>query len=194
MEQRTYTRGAIFFHWTIAVLILTNIALGLLHDPVGGSAGALMIGLHKPIGITVLALTLGRIAGRLTHRPPPLPVTVRPWERGLAHATHFLFYLLMLALPITGWLFVSYGARKYPIEFFGLGHVPWLPVAQDKAAAHILNERHETLAWIAVALFALHLAGAVKHHFLDKDDTVARMLPWLGFRGSVLKTDEDLSI
>lgn len=194
MERSTYSRGAIAFHWTIAVLILTNLFLGFFRDAFGEAATPVMLGLHKPIGITVLALSIGRVLWRLTHKPPPLPATVKYWERRLASAVHLALYLLIFALPLTGWLFVSYGARKYPIDYFGLGQVPWLPVVQDKAAAHMLNERHELLGYVALALLVLHLAGAFKHHFLDKDDTVARMLPLLGFRGSVLKRDDNAPI
>ena len=88
-----YSRVAMWFHWTVAVLVIVNLTIGLLHDAIGGMA------LHKPIGLTVLALTAGRVAWRLLHRPPPLPAHTPGWERGLAHVTHWALYALMIAMP-----------------------------------------------------------------------------------------------
>lgn len=179
MERSAYSRGAIAFHWAIGVLFILNLLGGFFHESFGDAMTGLIMGLHKATGILILALTLGRLGWRLTHRPPPLPATIKGWEKGLAHAVHWTFYVLMLALPVTGWLFVSAGSRKYPIEFYGLFQVPWLPVAQDKAFSHTLGERHEFLGWVAAALITLHILAALKHHLIDKDDTVVRMLPLL---------------
>ena len=112
-------------------------------------------------------------------KPPPLPATVKSWEKGLAHAAHWSLYALMLALPVTGWLMSSAGKRKYPLDFYGLFPIPYLPVAQNEAAAQTYADRHELLGWIALALLILHLSGAAKHYFIDRDRTVQRMLPWL---------------
>ncbi len=178
-ERRSfYSRGAMFFHWTIALLIIANLIIGFLHEGFPPAVRGLSIGLHKSTGILVIILTLGRIAWRLTHKPPPLPDTVKNWERGLAHATHWLLYALMLGLPITGWLMSSAGKRKYPLDFYGLFPVPYLPVAQNEASVHTYADRHELLGWIALALLILHLSGAAKHYFVDRDRTVQRMLPW----------------
>lgn len=173
-----YSKGAMFFHWTIALLIIANLAIGLLHDGFPKSIQGLAMGFHKSTGILVIVLTLGRIAWRIAHRPPPLPATVTRLEKGVAHAVHWVLYALMLAMPLTGWLMSSAGKRKYPIDFYGLFPVPYLPVAQNEAAAHTYAERHEQLGYLALALIALHVAGAAKHYFIDKDRTVHRMLPW----------------
>lgn len=177
--RSTYSRGAIAFHWTIGSLIIVNLFLGLFRESFGDAATAVMMGLHKPIGITVLFLSVGRLAWRLTHRPPPLPATVKPWEKGLAHAVHWTLYALMIGLPLTGWLLVSAGSRKYPVDFFGLFRVPYLGVAQDKIASHTYADRHELLGYVMLALVALHIAAALKHHLFDRDDTVVRMAPVL---------------
>ena len=162
--------------------MILNVLGGFFHESFGKEMVGLIIGLHKSTGILILVLTVGRLLWRLTHRPPPLADTVKGWEKGLAHAVHWSFYLLMFALPITGWLMTSAGARKYPIDFYGLFPIPFLPVAQDKSAANIYAERHELLGFIVAALILLHIAAALKHHLFDKDNTVLRMLPLLGNR------------
>ena len=174
-----YSKGAMVFHWTIAILIIANLLIGFFHEGFSPALRATAMGFHKSTGILIIVLTLGRIAWRITHKPPPLPATVRPWEKGLAHGVHWLLYALMLAMPITGWLMSSAGKRKYPLDFYGLFPLPYLPVAQQQAAAHTYAERHEQLGYIALGLLVLHLGGAAKHYFLDRDRTVQRMLPWL---------------
>jgi cytochrome b561 len=177
--RSTYSRGAIAFHWTIGVLMILNVLGGLFHDAVPREMIGLVMGLHKATGILILLLTVGRLVWRLTHRPPPLADTVKGWEKGLAHATHWAFYLLMFALPITGWLMVSAGERKYPFSFYGLFDIPYLPVVQDKVASHTYGDRHELLGYVVAALIVLHIAAALKHHLFDRDNTVVRMLPLL---------------
>lgn len=174
-----YSKGAMVFHWTIAILIIANLIIGFFHDGFPDDVRRTAMGFHKSTGILVIVLTLGRIAWRFTHKPPPLPATVKRWEKGLAHAAHWLLYALMLALPVTGWLMSSAGKRKYPLDFYGMFPVPYLPVAQNEATAHIFADRHEMLGWIALALLVVHLSGAAKHYFMDRDRTVQRMLPWL---------------
>lgn len=176
----TYSRVAIAFHWSIGLLIVLNLAIGFLHETASPSLRGALIGFHKSTGILVLVLTAGRIVWRLTHRPPPLPSTVKPWEKGLAHAVHWSLYLLMFGLPLTGWLMSSAGKRKYPLDFYTAFPIPYLPVAQDEAAARVYAERHELLGWIALALVVLHLAGALKHQLIDHDRTLHRILPLLG--------------
>ena len=179
-ESRSfYSKGAMFFHWTIAILIIANLVIGFFHESFPGDLRRLSMGFHKSTGILIILLTLGRIAWRITHKPPPLPVTVKRWEKGLAHAVHWLLYAFMLAMPLTGWLMSSAGKRKYPLDFYELFPLPYLPIAQEEAAAHTYAERHEQLAFIALALLVLHLGGAAKHYFMDRDRTVQRMLPLL---------------
>jgi cytochrome b561 len=177
--RSTYSRGAIAFHWTIGILLILNVLGGFLHESFGEAAVGTIMGLHKATGITILFLSAGRLIWRLTHRPPPLAATVKGWEKGLAHAVHWTFYLLMFALPMTGWLMVSAGSRKWPTSFYGLFDVPYLPVAQDKIAAGIYHDRHELLGIIVAVLIVLHIAAALKHHLFDRDNTVVRMLPLL---------------
>lgn len=171
-----YTRVAVALHWTIAVLIVANLTIGLLHDSVLPGA----IPLHKSIGMLVLALSVVRLGWRLTHRPPPLPATVKRWEKGLAHAVHWLLYALMILMPLSGWVFTSASPKRHPLDFFGLFPLPMFPVAQDKQVSNVVAERHEQLAWLMIALLVLHVGAALKHRIVDRDRTLDRMLPGVG--------------
>ncbi|MBC7602484.1 MAG: cytochrome b [Ramlibacter sp.] len=169
-----YSRGAIWFHWIIAALVLVNLAIGLLHESLlDGVKGAMP--LHLSIGITVLVLTLGRIAWRLAHRPPPLPTGMTAWERIAAGLTHIAFYALLLVLPLTGWMLVSGKATSKPFGWFGLFDVSPLPIS--KAASGVAHEAHGLLGYAMAALVVLHVAAAVRHHFVLRDGVLARMLP-----------------
>jgi cytochrome b561 len=178
-----YSSVAIGFHWVIGLMMIGTALGGLLHENFGKEMEAPLLGLHKASGITILVLSLARLAWRLGHRPPPLSASLKRWEIGLAHATHWTFYLLMLVLPLSGWLMVSAGRRKWPIDWFGLFQVPFLPVAESKALGGAMHETHEILGFLVLGMIALHIAAAVKHHLIDRDNTVERMLPWLRSRG-----------
>jgi cytochrome b561 len=175
-----YNRVAIWFHWSIALLVLANLALGLLHENLLDGIPWVMP-VHKSIGLTVLALTLGRIVWRLTHRPPPYSASIASWERTVSGVTHFLFYALMLALPLSGWAMVSGSARRRPLDFFGLFDVPFLPVGPSIGSA--AGNAHGLLGWVMLALIVLHVAAALRHHFLLRDTVLARMVPALRPRG-----------
>lgn len=170
-----YSDVAILFHWTIAVLVIANIVIGLLHDPV--PAFRALMPAHKSIGLTVLVLTLGRVAWRIAHRPPPLPADVTAWERGAAHAMHWTLYLLLLIMPLTGWALVSGGAKPRPLTWLGAFRVPLLPVSGGTSdAAH---SAHVVLGWAMAVLVLLHIAAALRHHFIRRDAVLARMAPAL---------------
>ena len=125
-----YTRVAIAFHWVIAALIVFNLWLGLAHDSLPRDWQVMPV--HKSVGLTVLVLTLARIAWRLAHPAPPLPADLQPWERIAANASHFLLYAFMLAMPLTGWMMVS-GPKRRPLEWFFQFDVPYLPVSSGAA-------------------------------------------------------------
>lgn len=165
VHAQRYSRGAIFFHWTIALLVLVNLWIGL----VGGS-----MAVHKAVGITILVLTAGRILWRVTNPPPPLPVEVAGWERLAATWTHRLFYLLLVVVPLSGWAMVS-GAQRRPLDWFGLFPIPYLPI--PPAIAGVGHEVHELVGLLMAALVALHVGAALRHHFLLRDGIVSRMVP-----------------
>ena len=176
-----YNRGAIWFHWIIAALVSVNLAIGLLHESLlDGIAGA--IPLHKSIGLTVLVLTVGRVAWRLAHRPPPLPPAMAAWERRAAQATHIAFYALLLLMPLSGWAMGSAGREaRYPTRWFGLIGVPHLPVSAGMAGG--ADGAHLVLGYTMAALVLLHVGAALRHHFVQRDAVLARMLPGLAPRG-----------
>lgn len=173
-----YTRTAIVLHWTIAALVLVNLWLGLGHDSLPKDWAVMPV--HKAVGITILALTLVRIGWRLAHPAPPLPVTLRPWERAAALTSHVLLYAFLLVMPLSGWAMVS-GSKRRPLEWFGAFDIPYLPVSDAVAGAG--HEVHELLGWGMVALLVVHVAAALRHHFLLRDNVLARMVPGLAARG-----------
>lgn len=171
-DQR-YSRIAIAFHWTIAVLVIANLIIGIGHEPV--PALRALMPAHKAIGISVLVLTAGRVAWRLAHRPPPLPAGTPAWERGAAHATHWLLYLLLVVMPLSGWAMVSGPGPRRPLTWFGAFDIPYLPASS--AAADAGASAHSLLGWVMLALVVLHVAAALRHHFLLRDAVLLRMLP-----------------
>lgn len=191
-----YTTVAILLHWLIAAAILGNIALGWwMRGAVGASTTrALAVDafqLHKSIGLTVLVLSLLRLAWRLGHPPPAMPAAIPLWERAAARATHALFYVLMIALPLTGWLYVSAQWRgdtplQVPTLWFGLFEVPHLFGLDERTRAFretwaaTTVDLHAWLAWSTAALAALHVGAALKHQWIDRDAVLSHMLPSLG--------------
>lgn len=178
---------AICLHWAIAALLLFNIWLGWQYDGLKGLAQFKVLQLHKSVGITVLVLTLLRFALRLAIRPPPLPAHMPIWEKAAAHATHWAFYAIMLGLPLTGWIMVSASPTNLPTFLYqNLGlHLTWphlgfvhdMAMPARKSAEHASSTVHHLLVKITYVLFVLHVAAALKHHFVNRDDVLWRMLP-----------------
>jgi cytochrome b561 len=174
-----YSVGAIAFHWTIAALVLFNLWLGLFRASLPREWQVMPV--HKSLGITILVLTLGRIAWRLAHRPPPLPDAMPRWEKAASATAHVLLYALLLILPLTGWLMSSNPDRPRPFSWFFAFDIPLLPASTG--AARIAHDAHENLGLAMTALVALHILAALRHHFLLRDSVLARMLPWAARNG-----------
>ena len=179
-----YSQVAIGFHWLIAALILLNLYLGWSMDHhAQGMSKFTIFQLHKSIGISVLVLSVLRLLWRLTHRPPPYPATMQPWERAAAAATHWTFYALMIVLPFTGWVIVSASPLNIPTLLFKtvplphLGFVHDQPLATRNALEHGVGTTHLVLAYIFGALILIHIAAALKHQFIQRDGVLRRMLP-----------------
>jgi cytochrome b561 len=170
-----YSTVAIWLHWLIAAFLAANIFLGFFHDAWGKSGSAWLMFFHKSLGISVLALTLFRLAWRLGNRPPPFDSSLKRWEANLARSVHYAFYVLLLALPLTGWMFSSSWGRPSP--FFGLFEMPPLPVANSGGARAAFGNLHEILGFLAIALIVLHVAGALKHYFEGHRQVLGRMAP-----------------
>jgi cytochrome b561/polyisoprenoid-binding protein YceI len=180
--QARYSLLAIILHWTIAAAILMQFILATRMDGRTPEAFALFQ-LHKSIGITILLLSLLRVAWRLTHRPPPEP-SLATWERALSRIVHVGFYVIMIAMPLTGWLMVSTSRLAVPTVLYGIIPWPHLPgtsglAPAQKALAHEVGETgHYILAITALGLLALHVAGALKHQLFGVQEPVlSRMAP-----------------
>ena len=171
-----YTRTAVTLHWGMAALMTAGFALGLyVSDLPGFSPRYLrLVAYHKWIGITVLGLAALRAAWRLLHAAPALPA-MPPWQAFAARLTHGLLYALIFVVPLAGWLFSS--AKGFPVVYLGLWQLPDL-VHKDKLLAGLLGQLHASFAWAAFYVVLLHAAAALKHHFIDHDDTLRRMLRW----------------
>jgi len=170
-----YTRTAIALHWLVAFGILGAFSLGLYMQDLPISPAKLKLySYHKWAGVTILLLVLARLAWRATHPPPPLPETLPVWQRRAAQAAHHLLYVLLLAIPVSGWLMSS--AKGFQTVWFGVLPLPDL-LARDKALGDLLALVHRSLNFSMAALVSVHVIAALKHHFLDRDLVLARMLP-----------------
>ena len=170
-----YTATAKALHWLMAVLLIGLLALGFyMHDLPLSPEKLQLYSWHKWAGVTVFVLVIVRGIWRFIHRPPPLPASMAPHLQLAAHAGHFLLYALMLAIPVSGWLMSS--AKGFQTVWFGVLPLPDL-VGKDRALGHLLGEVHEWLNVLFVTVLVGHVAAALKHHFIDRDDVLHRMLP-----------------
>ena len=170
-QANRYSRGAILLHWLIAFALAIELAVGF--GMPRDASGFALFQFHKSLGITILVLTLVRIGWRLAYKSPPA------LEGGLggllAKGVHLLLYVFMIGAPLTGWAVVSTSPIEVPTVLWGVLPLPHLPL--DKALGEVFEEGHEIIAFLGMALFVLHVAGALRHHFLMKDAIMARMSP-----------------
>ncbi len=187
-SQQRYTAVAIALHWIIAFSIVGLIAVGWTMENLdtstldGRAQYQSIVQLHKSFGITVLLLSIARIAWRLMNPPPPEPA-MPGWQSFAANAVHVLFYILMIAMPLSGWIMAS-ASPAFETKYFGLVDarlpvLPTLPLETREAVDETFGSVHSLLAWVIIGLLVLHVAGALKHHFIDKDGLLARMAPGL---------------
>ncbi|MCF8496441.1 MAG: cytochrome b/b6 domain-containing protein [Alphaproteobacteria bacterium] len=161
------------FHWIMTILVLLLLSAGFFMTRLEPGPDMLRIyGLHKSFGLLVLWLAVFRILWRLSHPPPEALEAHGPWERRLAKGTHILLYAAFFLMPLSGWLMSSAGG--FPAGFFGLFQMPAI-IPKDRFIFDLLRETHEIVAFMLLALIGLHMAGAFKHHFLDRDATLQRM-------------------
>lgn len=180
-----YSRPAVWLHWIVAVLMTVNVCLALYVDYAPEDWARPIIDTHKSVGLTVLGLAILRLSWRLSHNPPPLPPAYPRWERMIAHAAHGLLYGLIFALPLTGWAHDSAwkAAASHPLRWFGLFDVPrigWLlsqPEDQKDWWHDLFGQMHTAVGYALYVLVALHVLGALKHQFLDKQPELQRMSP-----------------
>ena len=189
-----YTKTAVVLHWLIAIFLVVMFVLGWFmadlpkEGPKQSAYDLLDLGiytwqlaeavtprtfyfnLHKSLGITIFALIAIRILWRITHKPPALLTSYKAMERKVATGTHHLLYLLMVAVPLTGLIMAIYS--KYGVKWFGFDLFKGL---DNKGVREIFEGAHEFIGIILLVIVALHVAGALKHKFIDKDETMKRM-------------------
>ncbi|MCE3001833.1 MAG: cytochrome b [Xanthomonadaceae bacterium] len=167
-------------HWAIALGVIGLLAVGWwMGDLPNGPRKIEIYKLHKSVGLTVLALMTLRIALRLAHRRRPTPPAMPAWQQRAADASHLAMYLLLLAMPLSGWLYNS--ASNFPLKWFELFRVPALS-GRDETLKAISGAVHEYAAIALAALVCLHVAAALKHHFVDRDGVLRSMLPFASAR------------
>jgi len=187
-----YHAVAMTLHWLIAALLIGNIGLAWYFNTLTGLPQIPPIQIHKSIGITILILSLLRLTWRFVSPPPALPASMATWERQAAGAVYILFYVVMIGMTLSGWAMVSASKliHVYPITLYGL--VKWpaiaplttLAPAQMHGAHKLFELTHGLLAKLAYGLIVLHVAAALRHQFLRRDDIMARMLPFLRERAA----------
>ncbi|WP_394270131.1 cytochrome b [Qipengyuania sp.] len=174
--QARYSAVSMIFHWVIAVMVIWNWRLAENAEHATREQAMAIFADHKALGIAILALSLARLLWRLTHKVPPLPANYATWERVLARTTHVLFYVLLIGLPVGGWLANSLAGRE--IDMFGLFTIPPLPVGRNGELGSRIFDLHAAGGTIMVYLIGLHILGALKHTFFDRDGGIFRMLPF----------------
>ena len=183
-----YTRTAAILHWLVALLIVANVGLGVWANYAPDEWVRPIIDSHKSIGITVLGLALLRLLWRLAHPAPALPEHYARWEKVTAHGVHVLLYVAIFALPISGWLHDSAwkGAATHPLTLFGvvpwfrLGFIEGLDPAVKEPLHALFGAVHVWFGYLLYGLLALHLAGALKHQWIDGEPEVQRISPFFG--------------
>ena len=175
-----YTGTAIALHWIAGALIAGNLAFGLYMVDLPLSPAKLKYySWHKWAGVTIFLVSAARLLWRLTHPSPALPSSMPGWQRAAANASHHLLYVLFFAAPLTGWLFSS--AAGFQTVYFGVLPIPDL-LEKNKELSDVLKLVHRFTNYTLAALVAVHAAAAIKHHVVDRDDVLARMLPFLKTR------------
>jgi cytochrome b561 len=176
-----------FFHWVMALAILFNGFFAMWMDGLKPSLHKInMFALHKSIGLTVLALFLLRLAWRMADRRPPDEPGPR-WQAWAAHTVHALLYVLIVAMPLTGWLYNS--AHGFPLQYFKLFNLPAL-TAKNDGLSSLAGTVHEYLFWFLLLVLVAHAGAALKHHLIDRDNVLRRMLPFGRPRPSVAPTHD----
>ncbi|MCB2089435.1 MAG: cytochrome b [Sphingomonadaceae bacterium] len=171
-----YSKVAMLLHWVIAVAVIVNWRLAENFEHAEGADKFYWIGQHKALGIAILVLSLARLLWRFTKKPPELAAHLAGWEKALAKAIHVIFYVMLIGLPIGGWLASSFAG--YGVDMWGMANLPALPVAKNEAMSEQIGETHGLIGKMMLILIVIHVLGALKHTVLDKDGNLFRMLPF----------------
>jgi cytochrome b561 len=175
MQQR-YTNVAIFFHWLIALMIIGSFTMGLVMTDMPGLTPTKLkyYSWHKWAGVTILALAAVRLLWRLSHPAPAYPTSMPQLQQRAANALHGLLYVLMFAVPLSGYFYTL--AAGFPVVYFGLFELPVL-IAKNEELKPILKGLHFWLNMLLAGSVGAHVAAALKHQLIDRDGILKRMLP-----------------
>ncbi len=179
MQAQTRTRYSpmiIFLHWLIALMVIIMLCIGFFLDDVPDALKPTVYMMHKSVGLTVLILMLTRIVWVHATGKPPLPDSMAFWEIALARFVQFGFYILLILMPLSGWI-MSVAAGRVP-SYFGFFEAPIPGVHPDQSLADFMANSHKIIAWVLVVFIILHTLGALKHHFIDKNRVMRTM--WFG--------------
>jgi cytochrome b561 len=172
--RRQFTAFSRLLHWTMAVMILTMLCIGV-SMVVSLADYHVLVSIHRPLGIAILVLVVVRFVNRLVHSPPPLPDTMSRGERLAATATEYLMYGLMFFLPLVGWGMLS--AARYPIVLYGSLHLPFI-LPHDAMLYAVLRKTHTILAYLFFLTFVAHFGAILFHTLIVRDGILKRMVPW----------------
>lgn len=183
-EARRYNGVAMMLHWLIALAVGCMIPFGWwMSDLPKGADKLMFFQIHKSVGLTILMLSLIRLVWRLTHTPPPYPPEMKAWEKRAASALHWGFYVLIIAMPLAGWLMVSSSTLDIPTRYFFLFQWPDLPILPNlghdtkEALEGVFETIHSKMAWVIIVFVTIHVLAALKHQFYGKIDELQRMIP-----------------
>ena len=175
--RNRYSTVSLFLHWSIAALVLTQVLLIVAHEATDGPISREFVTVHKAVGLSILMLTLGRLGWRLANPAIPLPEGTPRWQKLVARTTHVLFYVILIGLPLGGWAAMSLAGS--PIEWFGLFNWPLLPLPEDRDLGRTVLTTHKLVGKFLIALIILHVLSALKYHFVDRNNVLHRMLPFI---------------
>ena len=176
MAKNRYSAFAMLLHWALAILVIVNWRVAESAEGLPDQARAELMADHFSIGVTILVLVLIRLAWRVINPPPPLAAHFKPWERAVAKTTHTLFYVILIVMPIAGWVAMS--SMGYGISVWGLFELPPLPVSENMERGEAIFEAHAVAGTVLLVLVAVHILGTLKHTLIDKDGNLFRMLPF----------------
>lgn len=162
-------------HWVIAIAVIANWRIAEAAEKLPEAERGDVMAWHFAIGMSILVATVLRIVWRLVHRPPPLAAHLAAWERAFARTVHAIFYILLIGLPLLGWIGLS--GYKLPVDMFGVVW-PALPVGFGEKTGHEILEFHATLGGLMILLVGLHILAVIKHLVIDRDGNLWRMLPF----------------
>jgi cytochrome b561 len=176
IKQMAYTPAAVVLHWAVALLVFVTFPVGLVMHEMALSPDKLrLLSYHKWLGVTVFALVMVRLLWRATHQPAPMLDSMQQWQRVVANAVHVLLYMLLFAIPLSGWLMSS--AKGFQTVYLGVLPLPDL-LAKNKVMGDALAALHQVLNITLLVLLVSHVVAAMKHQFVDRDSTLSRMLPF----------------